>query len=119
NGLTIELAGQVAAESIGPEMWSGPGGQVEFVIGANYSKGGRSITMVPSAAKGGAVTRIVPEHPPGTIITVPRQFMDYVVTEYGIASLYGKSDLERARELINVAHPDHREDLRRSLKGRG
>lgn len=118
NGLTIDLTGQVAAESIGPEMWSGPGGQIEFVIGANYSKGGRSITMVPSAAKEGTVTRIVPEHPPGTIITVPRQFMDYVVTEYGIASLYGKSDLERARELINVAHPDHRADLRRSLKGR-
>ena len=62
---------------------------------------------------------MVAEHPPGTVITVPRQFVDYVVTEFGIASLFGKSDRERARELINVAHPDHREDLRLAARRLG
>ncbi len=116
NALTIDLVGQVAAESIGAEMWSGPGGQLEFVIGALYSRGGRSITLLPAAAKGGTVSRIVPEHPPGTVVTVPRQFVDYVVTEFGVAKLFGKSDRERAEELIAIAHPDHREELRRARR---
>ncbi|GIW18227.1 MAG: 4-hydroxybutyrate CoA-transferase [Tepidiforma sp.] len=116
NAMTIDLTGQVAAESIGPAMWSGPGGQLEFVIGAMYAKGGRSITLLPAAAKDGTVSRIVAEHAPGTVVTVPRQFVDYVVTEYGVARLFGKSDRERAEELIAVAHPDHRSELRRALR---
>lgn len=119
NALSIDLTGQVAAESIGADMWSGPGGQLEYVIGANLSKGGRSITCLPSSSRAGTISRVVAEHPPGTVITVPRQFVDIVVTEFGIARLYGKSDRERARELINVAHPDHREDLRRAARRMG
>ena len=119
NALSIDLTGQVAAESIGADMWSGPGGQLEYVIGANLSKGGRSITCLPATSRAETITRIVAEHPPGTVITVPRQFVDIVVTEYGIARLYGKSDRERARELINIAHPDHRESLRRAARRMG
>jgi acyl-CoA hydrolase len=115
NAMTVDLLGQVAAESIGADLWSGPGGQLEFVIGAMLAKNGRSITILPSAAKDGAISRVVAQHPPGTVVTVPRQFVDYVVTEYGIASLFGKSDRERARELIAVAHPNHREELRRAF----
>lgn len=113
NGMTIDLLGQVACESIGAEMWSGPGGQLEFVIGAMLSRGGRSITVLPAASRDGSLTRVVPQLPAGTVVTVPRQFTDYVVTEYGIAKLYGKSDRQRAEELIAIAHPDHRAELRR------
>lgn len=113
NAMTVDLLGQAACESIGPEMWSGPGGQLEFVLGAMLSRGGRSITVVPAASRDGAISRIVPQLPAGTVVTVPRQFIDYVVTEYGVAKLYGKSDRERAEELISVAHPDHRAELRR------
>jgi 4-hydroxybutyrate CoA-transferase len=96
-------------------MWSGPGGQLEFVIGATLAKNGRSVTILPAAAKEESVSRIVAQHPPGTVVTVPRQFADYVVTEFGVASLFGKSDRQRAEELINIAHPDHRADLRRAF----
>lgn len=113
NAMAVDFAGQVASESVGADMWSGPGGQFEFAMGALMSRGGRSITVLPSTAKDGAVSRIVAGHPPGTPVTVPRQIVDYVVTEWGIARLYGKSDRERAAELIAIAHPDHRADLRR------
>lgn len=113
NAMAVDLTGQIASESLGADMWSGPGGQLEFAIGAMLSKGGRSISVLPAAAKGGEITRIVAQHAPGTVVTVPRQFADYVVTEYGIASLFGKSDRDRAAELISIAHPDHRAELRR------
>ncbi len=113
NALTVDLYGQIACESLGHDLWSGPGGQPEFAIGALLAKNGRSITVVPSTSKEGTVTRIVPELEPGTIVTVPRQFADIVITEYGVARLLGKSDRERANELISVAHPDHRAELRR------
>lgn len=116
NALSVDLTGQIASESIGTDLWSGPGGQLEFAIGALLSRGGRSITVLPSSARAGQVSRIVAHHVPGTVITVPRQFADYVVTEYGIATLFGKTDRERAEELIAVAHPDHRADLRRQLE---
>lgn len=115
NAMTVDLTGQIAAESIGADMWSGPGGQLEFVIGATLAKNGRSVTILPAAAKEESVSRIVAQHPPGTVVTVPRQFADYVVTEFGVASLYGKSDRQRAEELINIAHPDHRAELRRAF----
>jgi 4-hydroxybutyrate CoA-transferase len=115
NAMTVDLTGQIAAESIGADMWSGPGGQLEFVIGATLAKNGRSVTILPAAAKEESVSRIVAQHPPGTVVTVPRQFADYVVTEFGVASLFGKSDRQRAEELINIAHPDHRADLRRAF----
>jgi 4-hydroxybutyrate CoA-transferase len=112
NALCVDLTGQIACESIGGEMWSGPGGQPEFAIGALLAKNGRSITLLPSTGKGGALSRIVPQLEQGTIVTVPRQFADIVVTEHGVARLLGKSDRERAEGLISIAHPDHRAELR-------
>lgn len=113
NALSIDLTGQVACESIGGDMWSGPGGQPEFAIGALLAKNGRSITLLPSTGKQGALSRIVPQLEPGTIVTVPRQFVDIVITEHGIARLLGKSDRERAQDLVSIAHPDHRAELRK------
>lgn len=83
-------------------------------MGAVISKGGRAITLLRSTAAGGTVSRIVPQHPAGTAITVPRTFADTVVTEYGVAQLLGKSIRERTRELIAVAHPDFRTDLQKA-----
>ena len=116
NSLAIDFAGQITAESIGGEMWSGPGGQQDFAIGSLLAKGGRNVSILKSVAANGSVSRIMPRLPEGTIITVPRQFADYVVTEFGIARLFGKSDRERAHELISVAHPDHRADLKKALE---
>ena len=115
NALSIDLTGQINAESVmGPRQVSGTGGQLDFHMGAVLSKGGRAVTLLRSTALGGAVSRIVPRLEEGLIVTVPRTFADTVVTEYGIAQLLGKSVRERARELIGVAHPDHRSDLKRA-----
>ena len=115
NALQIDLTGQVAAESIGSMIWSGVGGQTAFSIAANYSNGGRSITVLPSTSlvEGERVSRIVPTLPGGAAVTVPRTLVDYVVTEHGIAHLRGKSLRERAQELIAIAHPDFHSELRR------
>ena len=118
NALFIDLTGQIACETLpGFLLYNGPGGQLDWVIGALYSKGGRSITVLPSTALEGALSRIVPLLEEGVMATVPRTYADLVVTEYGIASLLGKSQRRRAEELIAVAHPDHRAELRE--KGRG
>ncbi|MDY7019122.1 MAG: acetyl-CoA hydrolase/transferase C-terminal domain-containing protein [Chloroflexota bacterium] len=111
SALSIDLTGQIAAESLGTRMYSGTGGQLAFAMGAYLSKGGRSATVLTSTARNGAVSRIVPALEPGTIVSVPRILTDYVVTEYGIAALQGKTQRERARELINIAHPDFRPEL--------
>ncbi len=116
NAMAVDLTGQIASESIGPRMWSGAGGQPSFAIGAMLSRGGRSVTVLPATAAGGALSRIVATHVPGTVVTVPRTAADYVVTEYGVAGLRGKSQRERAMELINIAHPDFRADLRREAE---
>ncbi len=116
NALAIDFAGQVTAESIGAELWSGPGGQQDFAIGAMLARGGRNVTILKSVAANGTVSRIMPRLPEGSIITIPRQFTDYVISEFGIARLFGKSDRERANELISIAHPDHRAELRRALE---
>ncbi len=115
NALQIDLTGQVAAETIGSMIWSGVGGQTAFSIAANYSKGGRSVTVLPSTSlvEGERVSRIVPTLPGGAAVTVPRTLVDYVVTEHGIAHLRGKSLRERAQELIAIAHPDFHAELRR------
>jgi 4-hydroxybutyrate CoA-transferase len=97
-------------------MWSGPGGQLEFTIGAMWSKGGRSLTLLPSTARGGTVSRIVADFQPGTVVSVPRQLADYVITEYGIASLLGKSQRQRAEEMIAIAHPNFRAELRKAAE---
>ncbi len=114
--LQIDLTGQIAAESIGPRMISGTGGQLAFAIGAGLSKGGRNITVLTSTARGGTVSRIVSGLEPGTIVTVPRTLSDTIVTEYGIAQLKGKTQGQRAEELIAIAHPDFRSDLKKEAQ---
>jgi len=114
--LAIDLAGQIAADSIGRRMWAGAGGQVDFVIGAMLSKGGASIAVLRSTTSGGKSSRIVPTFEEGTAVTLPRTFADYVITEYGIAELWGKSQKQRAQELISIAHPDSQAELKRQAE---
>jgi 4-hydroxybutyrate CoA-transferase len=114
NAISVDLTGQITAETtFGTRMINGPGGQPDFVIGAALSRGGRSITCLPSTALDGVVSRIVPVLDEGTMVSVPRNYADYVVTEYGIACLMGKTVRERANELIAIAHPDFRDELRK------
>ncbi|MBI3930485.1 MAG: 4-hydroxybutyrate CoA-transferase [Chloroflexi bacterium] len=109
--LAVDLTGQIAAESIGATMVSGTGGQLAFATGAALSRGGRNITVLHSTAQGGKVSRIVPQLDYGTVVTVPRTLADIIVTEYGIARLKGKTQRQRAEELISIAHPDFRSEL--------
>lgn len=106
--LQIDLLGQAASDTIGPLQFSGVGGQVDFVRGAARSKGGKSILAFPSTAGGGKYSRIVPRLDDGAVVTTSRNDIHYVVTEYGIANLRGKSIGERAKQLIAIAHPDFR-----------
>jgi len=112
SSVAVDLTGQIASESVGPTMVSGTGGQLAFAIGANLSQGGRNIIALPSTAKDGSISRIVPQLEPGTVVTVPRTLADIVVTEYGIAKLKGKTQRQRAEELIAIAHPDFRSELK-------
>lgn len=113
NAIAIDLTGQIAASHIGPRAYSGTGGHLSYALGAFMSKGGRYICVLPSTARGGTVSRIVPQFEPGQIVTVPRDIADIVVTEYGVARLLNKSQRERANELIAIAHPDFRSELRK------
>lgn len=97
-------------------MTSGSGGQLSFAIGAYLSRGGRSIVALPSSARGGTLSRIVPMLEQGTVVSTPRTLADIVVTEYGIARLKGETQRERALELIAVAHPDFRAELKREAE---
>ena len=112
NALTVDFGGQAASESIGPLMHSGTGGQTVFAAGACLA-GGKSIIVLPSSSivAGRRVSRIVPMLEPGSVVTVPRAYVNYVVTEYGIADLRGKALPQRARELVAIAHPDFRSEL--------
>ncbi len=112
----IDLTGQVASESIGPTMYTGPGGQLVWTMGALYSPGGRAIHVLPSTARNGTVSRIVAQLDPGTIVTVPRTFVDFVVTEHGIANLQGLTQRERALALIELADPKFRDELRAAAR---
>lgn len=116
SAVAIDLTGQIDAESVGPRMVSGTGGQLAFAIGANLSKEGRNITAMPSTARGGTISRIVPILEAGSVVTVPRTLADIVVTEYGIARLKGKNQRQRAQELIAIAHPDFRADLKKEAQ---
>ena len=121
NILAIDLTGQVTVESIGTYQVAHQGGQLAFVLGSWLSKGGRSIMLLPSTVKtkdGKVLSRIVPTFPEGTGVTVPRTCVDYVVTEYGVARLKGKSFRERCGELISIAHPDFRVELKQAAQGR-
>jgi acetyl-CoA hydrolase len=111
SAIQVDLTGQVCADSIGPRIFSGVGGQVDFIRGAARSKGGLPIIAFLSTAKNDTVSRIVPMLYEGAGVVTTRNDVHYVVTEYGVASLYGKSIRERARELIGIAHPKFREEL--------
>ncbi|MFQ5874098.1 MAG: acetyl-CoA hydrolase/transferase family protein [Dehalococcoidia bacterium] len=114
NALSVDLSGQINSETVfGARLWNGTGGQPELHMGAVLSKGGRAITLLRSTALGGTVSRIVAQHEEGSVVTIPRTFADIVVTEYGVARLLGKSIRERARELIAIAHPDFRPELKK------
>ena len=117
--LQVDLTGQICADSIGPVLYSGVGGQVDFIRGAARSKGGLPIIALPSTAKNDEISRISPLLPEGSGVTTTRNDVHYVVTEYGVASLYGKSIRQRARELINIAHPKFREQLTASAQELG
>jgi 4-hydroxybutyrate CoA-transferase len=111
NAISIDLTGQLVVESIGSSMYSGTGGQLDFVIGALQSRGGRSVSCLPSAARSGQVSRIVPQHEAGTIVSVPRNLVDFVVTEWGMVNLQNRTPRERAEALISIAKPEFREEL--------
>ncbi|MCX7636055.1 MAG: acetyl-CoA hydrolase, partial [Syntrophales bacterium] len=117
--IEADLTGQIVSESIGNTMRTGTGGQLDFVIGAFWSKGGRAINLVPSTTENDTVSRIVPYIAQGARVTVPRHYTQYVVTEYGVADLAGRSEPERAEELIKIAHPKFREDLEKAGRERG
>ncbi len=110
SAIEIDMTGQVCADSIGHRIFSGVGGQMDFVRGASLSPGGKPILALPSTTSKG-VSRIVPYLNIGAGVVTTRAHVHYVVTEYGIANLYGKSLQERAHQLIQIAHPDHREGL--------
>ena len=115
--MSVDLTGQINGETqIGPRVWSGHGGLPEFALGALYSRGGRSLALLPSTAVGGKVSRIMPMFEPGTCVTVPRYAADYVVTEFGYTRLWGKPFRQRAEDLIGIAHPDFQAELRREAR---
>jgi acyl-CoA hydrolase len=116
SAIQIDLTGQVCADSMGHKIYSGVGGQVDFVLGATFAEHGKSIIALPSTAKKGQFSRLVPALERGAGVVTTRALVDYVVTEYGIAELRGRSLAERARDLINIAHPDFREDLHREAR---
>lgn len=111
SAVEIDLTGQVCADSMGPRLYSGAGGQVDFIRGAARSKGGLPIIALLSTARNGAISRITPMLNHGAGVVTTRNDVHYVATEYGIASLYGKSIRQRSKELINIAHPKFRDEL--------
>jgi 4-hydroxybutyrate CoA-transferase len=111
SALQIDLTGQVCSDSIGNQFYSGIGGQVDFLRGASRSKGGKPIIAISSTAKNGTISRIVPMLSPGAGVVTSRGLIRYVVTEFGVAFLHGKSIRERAKALIEIAHPKFRQEL--------
>lgn len=113
SALQIDLTGQICADSLGTEMYSGCGGQVDFVRGSKRSDGGKAIIALESTAKNGTVSRLVPTLTSGAGVVTSRADIHYVVTEYGIANLHGKNMKDRVKALIEIAHPSFRADLER------
>ena len=116
SALAIDLTGQCCAESIGSRLFSGTGGHREFISGAQESEGGKSIIAFYAGAKKDTISHILPAFESGTVVTTSRVDVDYVVTEYGVASLRGRSIKDRVNELINIAHPDFRDYLSSEAK---
>jgi len=117
--LQIDLLGQCGSESLGHLPYSGTGGQADFVRAANLSNGGKSFIVLPSTAKGDTISRIVPVLSPGTHVSTSKNDVNYVVSEFGVAQLRGKSAKQRARELIGIAHPNFRTELTEAAKRMG
>lgn len=113
SAIEVDVTGQVCADSIGAFMYSGVGGQMDFIRGASLSEGGKAIIALPSITKSG-ISRIVPSLKSGAGVVTTRSHVHYVVTEYGVANLYGKTIRERVKALVNIAHPDHRESIDRA-----
>jgi len=118
SAIEVDLTGQVCSDSIGVYIYSGFGGQVDFIRGAAHSKGGKPIIALPSSAKGGEMSRIVPCLKKGAGVVTTRADVKYLVTEYGVANLHGKNLHERTKALIDIAHPDFRQDLIKEAKQR-
>ena len=119
SAIEVDITGQVCADSIGPKFYSGVGGQMDFVYGASRSKGGVPIIALPSTTTlrdGTVISRLVAMLKQGAGVVTSRNHVHYVVTEYGVAALYGKNIRQRARELINIAHPDFRQDLEKQAR---
>jgi acyl-CoA hydrolase len=114
--MQIDFVGQCGSESLGSSPYSGTGGQTDFVRAANRSRGGKAFIVLPSTAKDDTISRIVPTLTPGTHISTSKNDINYVVTEYGVAQLRGKSAKQRARELIGIAHPKFRAELTEQAK---
>ena len=113
SAVEVDITGQINAETLGSAQISGVGGQMEYAMGALHSKGGKYIVAMPSTAAKGTISRITPYLTKGASVSVPRHQADYVITEYGIASLRGKNNRQRAKALLEIAHPDFREAIAR------
>jgi acyl-CoA hydrolase len=114
--LEIDLTGQICSESIGSLQFSGTGGAFDFAYGAFHSNGGKGIIAMNASAKNGTISKIKPQLTPGAAVSIPRNIANYVVTEYGIANLRGRTVKERAEALISIAHPDFRSELREQAR---
>jgi acyl-CoA hydrolase len=117
SAIEVDLTGQVCADSIGTKMFSGVGGQMDFIRGASLSEGGKPIIALPSTTSKGE-TRIVPFLKEGAGVVTTRAHVHYLVTEFGVANLYGKNLRQRAKALIEIAHPNHREELNKTAFSR-
>lgn len=116
SAIEVDLTGQVCADSIGCRMYSGVGGQMDFIRGAALSEGGKAIIALPSVTTKGE-NRIVPFLKQGAGVVTTRSHVQYIVTEYGIADLYGKTLKQRVAAMVNIAHPDYREEIERAYFG--
>jgi 4-hydroxybutyrate CoA-transferase len=116
SAIEVDLTGQVCADSIGPKLYSGVGGQLDFIYGASRSEGGVPVIALPSTTKGDTISRMVPMLKPGAGVVTTRNHVHYVVTEYGAAYLYGKTVRQRAKALIEIAHPKFRDELTQAAK---
>jgi acyl-CoA hydrolase len=110
--LSVDLTGQVCSESIGSRQYSGTGGQVDMAVGANHAKNGRNVIVVPATKKGGTISSIVPTLAPGSVVTLSRNQVDCIITEYGTAWIKGRNVRQRVENLIAVAAPEFRGELR-------
>jgi acyl-CoA hydrolase len=115
SALQLDLTGQVCADSLGHHIYSGIGGQMDFIRGAALSNGGKPIIALPSTAAGGSISRIVAELNPGSGVVTTRGHVHWVVTEYGAVNLHGMTLRERGQALISIAHPDFRAELRKQF----